>query len=127
MRDIDGVLLGGVVFPADEADGVLFDLGDLRTKVLDVSNCLFTEFVAIFCFFTGTEGAGGDGDSGELSSDRHFLYRCCTFLLLLGKCVLWERWHSSTCVNFSIGFYLIFTYFKIVLILIYWYFKSDSD
>lgn len=25
--------------------------------------------MAIFCFFTGTEGAGGDADSGELSSD----------------------------------------------------------
>lgn len=67
--DTDGVLLGGVAVPADEADSVLFDLGDLRTEVVDVSNCLFTECVARFCFFTGTEGAGGDGDSGELSSD----------------------------------------------------------
>lgn len=67
--DTDGVLLGGVAVPADEADSVLFDLGDLRMEVVDVSNCLFTEFVARFCFFTGTEDAGGDGDSGELSSD----------------------------------------------------------
>lgn len=27
-------------------------------EVVDVSNCLFTECVARFCFFTGTEGAG---------------------------------------------------------------------
>lgn len=57
-RDTDGVLLGGVAVPADKADSVLFDLGDLRTEVVDVSNCLFTECVARFCFFTGTEGAG---------------------------------------------------------------------
>lgn len=67
--DTDGELLGGLAVPADKADSVLFDLGDLRMEVVDVSNCLFTEFVARFCFFTGTEDAGGDGDSGELSSD----------------------------------------------------------
>lgn len=55
--DTDWELLGGLAVPADEADSVLFDLGDLRTEVVGFSNCLFTE------------GAGGDGDSGELSSD----------------------------------------------------------
>lgn len=47
----------------------VFDLGDLRAVVQEVSNCLFTELVAKLRFFTGSHGAGGGGDSGELFND----------------------------------------------------------
>lgn len=122
--DTDGVLLGGVAVPADEADSVLFDLGDLRMEVVDVSNCLFTEFVARFCFFTGTEDAGGDGDSGELSSDGKvgiFFTGVVRFFSFWEHVFFGRDGSLLPVLIFNSFIYLILKCFKIVLNLNYWY------
>lgn len=93
-------------------------------EVVDVSNCLFTECVARFCFFTGTEDAGGDGDSGELSSDGKvgtFFTGVVRFFSFWEHVFFGRDGSVLPVLIFNSFIYLILKCFKIVLNLNYWY------